>query len=76
MTCLDVAHTITKAAGQPLHFEEVTQRALAQKLIAPQGLTPQATMVSRLYTDAPFHDWAVQLTPAAPKRPSVGQPVG
>ena len=24
---------------------------------------------------APFHDWAVQLTQAAPKRPSVGQPV-
>lgn len=26
--------------------------ALAQKLIAPQGLTPEATMGSRLYTDA------------------------
>lgn len=51
MTYLDAAYTILKAAGQPLHFEEITQRALAQKLIAPQGLTPEATMGSRLYTD-------------------------
>lgn len=35
MTCLDAAYTILKTAGQPLHFEESTQRALAQKLIAP-----------------------------------------
>lgn len=51
MTYLDDAFTILKAAGQPLHFEEITQRALAQKLISPRGLTPEATMGSRLYTD-------------------------
>lgn len=51
MTYLDAAHTILSAAVQPLHFEEITQRALTQKLIAPQGLTPEATMGSRLYTD-------------------------
>jgi restriction system protein len=51
MTYLDAAYTILKAAGQPLHFEEITQRALTQKLIAPQGQTPEATMGSRLYTD-------------------------
>lgn len=51
MTYLDAAHTILKAAGQPLHSEEITQAALAQKLISPQGLTPEATMASRLYTD-------------------------
>ena len=51
MTYLDAAQTILSAAGQPLHFEEITQRALAQKMIAPQGLTPEATMASRLYTD-------------------------
>ena len=37
MTYLDAAYTILKAAGQPLHFEEITQRALAQKLIAPKA---------------------------------------
>ena len=51
MTYLDAAYTILKAAGQPLRYEEITQRALAQKLISPQGLTPEATMASRLYID-------------------------
>lgn len=52
MTYLDAAYAILEAASQPLHYEAITQRALAQKLIAPQGLTPEATMGSRLYTDA------------------------
>ena len=51
MTYLDAAYTILQAAGQPLRYEEITQRALAQKLISPQGLTPDETMASRLYTD-------------------------
>lgn len=51
MTYLDAAYTVLKAAGQPLRYEEITQRALAQKLISPQGLTPEATMASRLYID-------------------------
>lgn len=51
MTYLDAAYTILKAAGQPLRFEEITERALAQQLISPQGLTPDATMASRLYID-------------------------
>ena len=51
MTYLNAAYTILKTAGQPLHYAEITQRALAQKLITPQGLTPEATMGSRLYTD-------------------------
>ena len=36
MTYFYAAYTIRKAAGQPLHFEEITQRALAQKQITPQ----------------------------------------
>lgn len=51
MTYLDAAYTILKAAGQPLHYEEITKAALNHTLIAPQGLTPEATMGSRLYTD-------------------------
>jgi hypothetical protein len=37
MSCLDAAYTILKAAGQPLRYEEITQRALAQKLISPHA---------------------------------------
>jgi restriction system protein len=48
---LDAAYEVLKASGQPLHSQEITARALRQGLIAPQGLTPEATMASRLYTD-------------------------
>jgi restriction system protein len=51
MTYLDAAYAILQQAGQPLRYEEITERALAQQLISPQGLTPEATMASRLYTD-------------------------
>lgn len=52
MTYLDAAYTILQATGEPMHYEEITQRALDQELIAPQGRTPAATMGSRLYTDS------------------------
>jgi len=51
MTYLDAAHTILQEAGQPLRYEEITGRALERMLISPQGLTPEATMASRLYID-------------------------
>jgi hypothetical protein len=65
MTYLDAAYTILKAAGQPLQFEEITQRALAQKLIAPQGQTPEATMGSRSYSDTKQALIACACRPAA-----------
>ena len=37
MTYLDTAYTTLKAAGQPLHFEEITQRALADRLARPRA---------------------------------------
>ena len=51
MTYLDAAYQVLKQAGQPLHYEEITRRALDQTLIQVRGLTPEATMGSRLYTD-------------------------
>ena len=56
MTYLEAAHTILTAAGQPLHYAEITRRALDQNLIAPTGLTPEATMGSRLYTETKQDD--------------------
>ena len=50
MTYLDAAHVVLIQAGEPLHYAEITRRALAQDLIQPSGLTPEATMGSRLYT--------------------------
>lgn len=51
MTYLDAAFAVLQAAKQPLHYAEITRRALEQGLIVPTGLTPEATMGSRLYTD-------------------------
>ena len=51
MTYLDAAYAILQATGEPIHYGEITQRALDQNLIVPQGLTPVAAMGSRLYTD-------------------------
>lgn len=51
MTYLDAAYHILHQAGLPLRYEEITERALAQQLISPQGLTPEATMASRLYIE-------------------------
>ena len=53
MTYLDAALAVLQAAKQPLHYAEITHRALEQGLIVPTGLTPEATMGSRLYTDTP-----------------------
>ncbi len=51
MTYLDAALAVLQEAGQPLHYAEITARALAGGLIEPSGLTPEATMGSRLYTE-------------------------
>ncbi|NUQ37798.1 MAG: restriction endonuclease [Caldilineales bacterium] len=50
-TYLDAALHILRQAGQPLHYAAIAEQALAQQVISPQGLTPEATMGSRLYTD-------------------------
>lgn len=51
MTYLEAAYHILSQASTPLHYAEITRRALAQGLITPTGRTPEATMGSRLYTD-------------------------
>ncbi len=56
MTYLDAANKILKQAGEPLHYRQITERALTQGLIQPSGLTPDATMASRLYTDSKQED--------------------
>lgn len=53
MTYLKATYHVLAQAGAPLHYAEITRRALAQSLITPTGRTPEATMGSRLYTDTP-----------------------
>ncbi len=51
MNFLDAAQQILEEASQPLHYTEITRRALINNLISPKGQTPAATMGSRLYVD-------------------------
>ncbi len=51
MNFLEAAFEILSKAGQPLHFTEITRRALARKILDTRGQTPDATMGSRLYGD-------------------------
>ena len=47
----DAAYEILKQAGKPLHYNEITERALATNLLETAGQTPHATMGALLYTD-------------------------
>jgi restriction system protein len=47
----DAAQRILSEVGRPLHYKEITQRAMDAGFINPQGLTPEATMGAQLYTD-------------------------
>jgi restriction system protein len=49
MTYLEAAAKVLTAAATPLHYREITRRALQQKLIEPKGKTPEATMGAQLY---------------------------
>jgi restriction system protein len=49
MTYLEAAATVLERAGSPLHYREITRRALAERLIEPKGKTPEATMGAQLY---------------------------
>lgn len=45
------AINVLEKSGEPLHYREITQRAIDSGLIESQGKTPWATMNARLSTD-------------------------
>ncbi len=47
----DAAYEILKTAGEPLHYSEITDRALKAGILTTSGQTPHATMGAQLYTD-------------------------
>ena len=47
----DAAQKVLSEAGQPMHYKDITQRALDAEYINPQGLTPEATMAAQMYAD-------------------------
>lgn len=51
MNSLEAAHEILDNAGEPLHYEEITERMLERGLWETDGETPEATVNSRLAVD-------------------------
>ncbi|MBT4309429.1 MAG: restriction endonuclease, partial [Anaerolineae bacterium] len=47
----DAAYEILKQKGKPLHYNEITDLALAANFLETVGQTPHATMAALLYTD-------------------------
>lgn len=47
----DAAYEILKQAGEPLHYNEITDRALKANLVVTTGRTPRQSMGALLYTD-------------------------
>ncbi|WP_299644666.1 restriction endonuclease [uncultured Chloroflexus sp.] len=56
MDFLDAAYHILQSAGEPLHYSEITRRALDLGILKTNGQTPEATMGSRLYVDTKSPD--------------------
>jgi restriction system protein len=55
MDSLDAAKKVLAAAGEPLHYEEITKRVLDQGLWHTDGKTPVATISAQLSTDVKHH---------------------
>src|SRR2546421_5845381 len=48
MTFLEAALEVLKREGKPLHFKELTERAMGKKLLTFVGRTPEVTMQTQL----------------------------
>ena len=48
---LEAATNVLKDAGKPLHYKEITLRAISSKLIKPGGKTPADSMNSQISVD-------------------------
>src|SRR5688572_22266020 len=59
MTFLVAAHEILKRERKPLHYKELTERAMDKKLLTFVGRTPEVTMQTQLTN-------AVKKAPGAP----------
>src|SRR5690606_30645992 len=48
MTFYEAALQVLEGAGHPLHFQEITERSIAENLLSHVGKTPEQTMLARL----------------------------
>ncbi len=50
MTALEAALKVLQDAGTPLHYREITQRAVDQSWLSTEGATPWASMNAQITT--------------------------
>src|ERR1700760_4037874 len=48
MTFLEAAREILRKEGKPLHYKDLTERAMTKKLLTFVGRTPEVTMQTQL----------------------------
>ncbi len=65
-TFLDAAKRVLTDAGEPLHYGEITKRALAAGMLETQGLTPAATLNAQIATHLKRHGAESQFVRVAP----------
>ena len=51
VTFFEAALAVLERAGEPLHYKEITRRALDEGLITSEGQTPEATMYAFVSVD-------------------------
>ena len=49
------AEAVLRDAGIPLHYKEITKRAMSGPSFDPGGLTPEASMGAVIYSDISLH---------------------
>ena len=74
MNFLDAAYEVLKQARKPLHYTEITQRALQAGILDTKGQTPEATMGARLYVDTKRPDSRFERVPGGLFTLAVGRP--
>jgi len=50
-TFKSAAEAVLKSSTEPMTAKEITQIAIDQELLSPDGLTPAATMAAQIYVD-------------------------
>jgi hypothetical protein len=72
MTYLEAALEVLKSSRKPLTTREITNRAVRNRLIVPQGKTPDATMAAVLYRQLSTHTLIVKTAKPGPARAKRG----
>lgn len=66
MTFIEAAAEVLRQEGKPLHYKEITERAIAKNLLSHVGKTPEITMSHRLTSAVKKDDKEVPIVKVKP----------